>query len=190
MERRSYVQDTTNSSLLSFQSTLVTMASKGPPEPVDSDNLSPDFGTASTSTRLMNRTLPLSMRRTGSSGRLTVMLGILRFASTVMDIAGTESVTAIAIEGAPLKSIALVETCQGWPALIDRRSTEAGVEQRAELRGTHGVLEVVPLSFMTSGGDQKIDLLRCLHAFGDDPLVQALAHADDGADDHGAVSVP
>ena len=49
--------------------------------------------------------------------------------------------------------------------------------------------EVEALDFVAAVTAQEFELLRCFHAFGDHPLLQALGHADDGAGDCGVVRI-
>ena len=56
-------------------------------------------------------------------------------------------------------------------------------QQPDELLGSHGPAEVVALSLAAVLGLQKRELLPRFHAFRDDAMPEALAHADHGADD-------
>jgi hypothetical protein len=65
---------------------------------------------------------------------------------------------------------------------VDLTSSRLSVrEEPAELIGLEGPAEVEPLAFGALLLAQELELLRGLDAFGDDALLQASRHADDGA---------
>src|SRR6202043_3226507 len=64
-----------------------------------------------------------------------------------------------------------------------------GLKELGELLGCHRLTEIVALSLGTLLGPKEDELLLRLHALGDDPLLQALAHADRFADDGSIVWV-
>ena len=56
-------------------------------------------------------------------------------------------------------------------------------EQSHELRGRHRPAEIVSLRLVTLVGPQKTEFLLRFHALGNDPQLQASAHADHRGDD-------
>jgi len=77
----------------------------------------------------------------------------------------------------------------GSPGVADdgrTRLARPGVQQLHELVGSQRPAEEVALSLPAPLGLKKRELLPRFHAFRDDAMPEALAHADDGADDGGA----
>ena len=64
---------------------------------------------------------------------------------------------------------------------------DAGSSNLAKLLGSHRAAEIVALSLATVLSLKEGELLSRLHALGNDPLLEALAHADHCADDRGIV---
>jgi hypothetical protein len=65
----------------------------------------------------------------------------------------------------------------------------ASLEQQPEVRGGQGVAEKIALAFVALLGPEECELLVRFHAFGNDPIVEVLAHPDHGADDGGVVRI-
>jgi hypothetical protein len=61
------------------------------------------------------------------------------------------------------------------------------VKEFGEARRCHGMAEVVALSLATPLGLKEGELFSCLHSLSNDPLLEALAHADRCADNQGIV---
>src|SRR5450830_952458 len=70
----------------------------------------------------------------------------------------------------------------GRQLLVGHQAGVPGLHQLSEVIGSHGFAEQETLTLLTAVGFEKFQLLKRLDAFGNDVQVQALAQADDGAD--------